>query len=96
MKVLDRLPYLDRPTALSFGPRTIDVRGHQIIDWLSLRQLVFPAVLDTGHSHNLTISYRHLVEWAGVHGLEPIGEIEVNGRWMTQNRVDLRLHRNKP
>ena len=96
MKILDRLPYHDRPTALSFGPRTIDVRGHQIIVWLSLRQLVFPAILDTGHSHNLTISSRHLVDWAGVDNLEPIGEIEVNGRRMTQYRAGLRLHRNKP
>ena len=96
MKILDRLPYHDRPTALSFGPRTIDVRGHQIIVWLSLRQLVFPAILDTGHSHNLTISSRHLAEWAGVDLLEPIGEIEVNGRQMIQYRTDLRLHRNQP
>jgi len=40
MKLLDRLPYHDRPTALSFGPRTIDVRGHQIIVWLSLPELI--------------------------------------------------------
>ena len=84
MKILDRLPYHDRPTALSFGTRKIDVRGYQIVVWLSLRQLVFPAILDTGHSHNLTISSRHLAEWAGVDDLEPIGEIEVNGRPVTQ------------
>ena len=96
MKILDRLPYHDQPTALSFGPRTIDVRGHQIVVWLSLRQLVFPAILDTGHSHNLTISSCHLAEWAGVDDLEPIGEIEVNGRRMIQYRADLRLHRNQP
>jgi hypothetical protein len=95
MKILDRLPYHDRPTALSFGPRTIDVRAHQIIVWLSLRQRVFPAILDTGHSHNLTISSRQLAEWAGVDDREPIGEIEVNGRRMTQYRADLRLHRNQ-
>lgn len=96
MKILDRLPYHDRPTAMSFGPRMIDVRGHQIIVWLSLRQLVFPAILDTGHSHNLTISSRQLAEWAGVDDLERIGEIEVNGLRMTQYRTDVRLHRNQP
>jgi hypothetical protein len=96
MKIFNRLPYFDRPTAMSFGPRTIDVRSYQIIVCLSLRQLVFPAILDTGHSHNLTISSRQLVEWAGVDGLEPIGEIEVNGRRMTHYRADLRLHLNKP
>ena len=94
MKILDRLPYHD-PTALS-SYRTIDVRGHQIIVWLSLRQLVFPAILDTGHSHNLTISSRHLAESAGVDLLEPIGEIEVNGRQMIQYQTGLRLHRNQP
>ena len=96
MKILDRLPYHDRPTALSFGTRTIDVRSYQIVVWLSLRHLVFPAILDTGHSHNLTISSRHLAEWAGVNNLEPIGEIEVNGRPMTQYRAGLLLHGNKP
>lgn len=96
MKILDRLPYHDRPTALNFGSRTVDVRSDQIVLCVSLRQLVFPAILDTGHSHNLTISSRHLAEWAGVDDLEPIGEIEVNGRPMTEYRADLRLHRNKP
>ncbi len=72
------------------------MRGYQIVAWLSLRQLVFPAILDTGHSHNLTISSRHLTEWAGVDDLEPIGEIEVNGRPLTQYRADLQLHRNLP
>jgi hypothetical protein len=96
MKILDRLPYHDRPTALSFGSRTIDARAYQIVVWLSLRQLVFPSILDTGHSHNLTMPARHLAEWAGVDDLEPIGEIEVNGRPMTQYRAELRLHRNKP
>jgi hypothetical protein len=96
MKILDRLPYHDRPTALSFGPRTIDVRSYQIIVWLSLRHLTFPAIPDTGHSHNLTISTRQLAEWAGVDKLEPIGEIEVNGRRVIQYRASLRLHRNQP
>lgn len=63
---------------------------------LSLRHLVFPAILDTGHSHNFTISSRQLAEWAGVDQLEPIGRIEVNGRPMTQYGASLRLHRNKP
>jgi hypothetical protein len=57
-----------RASYLSFGPRTVDVRGHQIIVWLSLRQLVFPAILDIGHSHNFTISSRHLAEWAAPSG----------------------------
>ncbi len=46
MKIPDRPPYHDRPTALSFGFRTVDVRGHQIIVWLSRHRPVFPAMPD--------------------------------------------------
>ena len=96
MKVLDRLPYHDKPTILSFGSRTVEVRAHQIVVWVSIRRLVFPAVLDTGHSHNFTIAARHLKEWAGVDALEQIGEVEVNRRRMPQYHAQLRLHRNRP
>jgi hypothetical protein len=55
MKILDRLPYYDRPTLLSFRDVTVEIRGYQIVVWVRLRVSVFPAILDTGHSHNFSI-----------------------------------------
>ena len=96
MKILDRLPYFDRPTFLSFGAHTVEVRSYQILVWLSIAQPVFPAVLDTGHSHNVSVTARQLREWAGVEALEEIGQIEVNRRLMSQHEASVRIHRNRP
>ncbi len=96
MRILDRLPYHEDPTRLGFRDEVVDIRAEQIAIWVRLRTLVFPAILDTGHSHNFSIPERLLRRWAGVESLEPIGEIEVNGRRMTQHRADVWIHGNRP
>jgi hypothetical protein len=96
MKIIDRLPYHDKPTLLTFGSRTVEVRSYQIVIWASIDRLMFPVIVDTGHSHNFSIPQRQLIEWAGVPELEQIGEVEVNRQRMPQYRSDLRLHRNRP
>jgi hypothetical protein len=96
MKILDRLPYHEKPTLLSFRDGAVDIRAYQIVVWVRLRNFVFPSVLDTGHSHNFSIPERLLKDWAGVESLEPIGEIEVNRQRSTQYRADVWIHRNCP
>ncbi len=96
MKILDRLPYHEKPTLLSFRDGAVDIRAYQIIVWVRLRNLLFPTILDTGHSHNFSIPERLLKDWAGVESLEPIGEIEVNRQRSTQYRADFWIHRNRP
>ena len=41
MKILNRLPYHDRPTALSFGPRRINAQGHQVCQPLRMHKSLF-------------------------------------------------------
>jgi hypothetical protein len=95
MKILDRLPYKEKPTLLNFKEGTIDVRSYQIIVWVRLKKLLFPAVLDTGHSHNFAIPERHLKAWAGVDSLKQIGEYEINKVQVPQYESELWIHRNR-
>jgi hypothetical protein len=69
--ILDQLPFFQHQTeaALSDGTRVV-VRQFQIIVWISLSlesavELAddsprFPAILDTGHSHNFSIQHGQL------------------------------------
>jgi hypothetical protein len=95
VKILDRLPYVDKPSVLSFPGGSLDVRAFQIIVWLRIKSAVFPAVLDTGHSHNLSISDRLLKNWAGVESLPQIGQTEVNRQVVPQFFATLWMHKNR-
>ncbi len=96
MKILDRLPYHDKPTLLSFRDEVIEIRGFQIVVWLRMREQIFPAVLDTGHSHNMSIPEQYLSAWAGVGNLTLLGEIEANRRLLPQYAADVWIHKNRP
>jgi hypothetical protein len=95
VRILDRLPYRETPSLQNFKEGTIEVRSYQIIVWVCLKKLLFPAVLDTGHSHNFSILERHLKNWAGAEGLKQIGEIEVNQVRVPQYEADVWIHRNR-
>src|SRR4051794_10203893 len=95
MKILDRLPYLDRPSLLSFPTGNIEIRAYQIIVWLRIAKAVFPAIIDTGHSHNLSIPERQLKSWAGVASLKQIGIAEVNRQVLPQFEASVWLHKNR-
>ncbi len=70
------LPYFAEKTRLMVGDETVEVKAYQIILWVSVtvqdvlewdaRTPKFPAILDTGHNHNFSISERHLLKWAGI------------------------------
>lgn len=94
MRILDRLPYDDEPTLLSFHGGTVQVRRHQIIVWVRIEGWVFPAALDTGHSHNFSIPERHLKGWAGIDALTRIGSVEVNRVLLPQYEADIWIHHN--
>ena len=61
MKILDRLPVTREDALTNVGAETVRLKKDQIIVWVSLslnesfsksmRRL--PAILDTGHNHNL-------------------------------------------
>ena len=92
MKLIDRILYFEETTYLAVGGGTVEVRRDQIVVWMSLRTLLFPAILDTGLSHNFTISERQLKEFAGVDKLPVIGHTHVNRQLLPQANADAWLH----
>lgn len=74
--LLNRSPFFDDSSLVSFGNERILVRGNQVIAWISLTirrvtepnpiSVPFPAIVDTGFSHSFAINERHLIAWAGM------------------------------
>lgn len=97
MKILDRLPISDRPHVITVGEDAVQVNRNQIIVWVSINDVLrtFPAILDTGHGHNFTITEELLRRWAGAE-LERLGEMDVNRKRVVQYDASLSLHRNVP
>ena len=77
MTILDRLPIADRPHLITVRGEAVDVYRNQIIVWMSIGDTLrpFPAILDTGHSHNFSIAERQLDRWSGA-TLRRIGELD--------------------
>jgi hypothetical protein len=108
MKILDRLPIPSTDTLAFVGPEHVRLKEAEIIVWVSLgiaRKLVwnpgtprFPAILDTGHTHNFAIQQQHLIRWAGLRpdALAPLGQIRHGGRRIPLHAAELWLHQNEP
>jgi hypothetical protein len=95
MRILDRLPIYVEPKLISVQKDVVQVWRNQIIVWISINDLSrpFPAILDTGHSHNFAISRNHLARWSGT-SLSQIGESKVDGEIVPQFNAEIRIHRN--
>jgi len=96
--IVNRSPYFQEPTTAESPTGRVIVRPHQIIVWVSLvlRDQVsrsFPAILDTGHSHNFSIRQGQVDDWAGV-DLRRIGTARINRRTVELKEAQLALHRN--
>jgi hypothetical protein len=74
----------------------VDVYWNQIIIWISIDDSLrpLPAILDTGHGHNLSIREGQLRKWSGA-SLKRIGELEIGHQRVVQYPPDgaLKLHR---
>ena len=108
MKILDRLPYSADATFVAAPGASVRVKLYQFIlvvsiglqtlqEW-DLRMPGFPALLDTGNNHNLSISRGHLLRWAG---LEPEARRIIAAIRERQQRIPLDaasvwLHKNRP
>jgi hypothetical protein len=99
--IVNRCPFFDKETQVAVPEGTILVRPYQMVVWVSLRfreaeSRPFPAVFDTGHSHNFSLGTEHLEEWAGVKKVDVlrIGAAKVNERPIALVRATLLLHRN--
>jgi hypothetical protein len=99
MKVLDRLPIEDEPEAITVGAEAVTIKWFQVFAGVSIETSPpFPAVLDTGHSHNVSITGSQLANWAGLRPrqLRRIGTTRLKGETLWQLQGELRLHRNVP
>jgi hypothetical protein len=101
--LIDRCPFYDRETIVETGSGPFSVRAYQVVVWVSVcvRGSVsprFPAVLDTGHSHNFSIREEELKTWTGLapEAMEVVGSIRVNNRLVFLREADLVLHGNVP
>lgn len=97
MRILDRLPIDSEPALIRVQDDVIQVWRNQIIVWLSIGGVprVFPAILDTGHSHNLAIGRRQFDRWCSA-DLPQIGEARIGRTTVPQYGADVRLHKNIP
>lgn len=105
--ILQELPFFRTETTAHVGAESVVIRAYQIIVWVSLSpptvlQLSpdtprFPAVLDTGHNHNLSMQEEHLHGWAGVEAgsLTRRGEVRVGPYVLPLLTANVWLHRNK-
>jgi hypothetical protein len=74
MKIIDRLPFADRPQIVTVRGEPVDVYRNQIIVWISIEDVLkpLPAILDTGHGHNFSISIHRHANTALVRPFEPL------------------------
>jgi hypothetical protein len=108
VKILDRLPYSSDATFVSAPGASVRVKPYQIVVAVSIgleaqvewdpRMPRFPAILDTGNNHNLSISRRHLLRWAGLQteALRIIGAIRERQQRIPLHAASVWLHRNRP
>ena len=96
MKILDKLPYREEATLLSYHSGAIDIRPYQIVVWVRLQRLVFPAVLDTGFSGSFALTNQQLESLGGITSLEQIGAIEVNRIVQPVFESEVWIHHNRP
>lgn len=100
VRILNRLPIDEEPTVRFVGAEAVTIKRYQIGVWISINGETrpFPAVLDLGHSHNLSIAESQLKAFAGLSParLEFIGTTRLKGERLRQYRADVRFHRNRP
>jgi hypothetical protein len=101
-------PFFSTPTNVTVQGREVPVKADQIIVWVSLTTggtarldsgtPRFPAILDTGHTHNFSIQEQQLIDWAGVdpRALTRIGDIRVGNDRLPLLEADVWLYPNVP
>jgi hypothetical protein len=107
-KILDHLPIPTKEEMDFVGPEQVRIKECEIITWVSLsvKGILkldptaprFPAILDTGHTHNFSIQEQHLTRWAGIppEDLRLLGHIRQAGRRLPLYAVNVWLHPNVP
>ena len=107
MKILDRLPIPTEDSLVFVGSESVLLKKHEIIVWLSLTYeksvewnpaaIRFPAILDTGHTHNFAIQHQHLIRWVGIQPeqMRRLGHIRHAGVRMPLVAANVWMHQNE-
>jgi hypothetical protein len=98
MRILDKLPISDEPATVTVGTESVIIKRFQIFVWVSIQaSSPFPAILDTGHSHNFSITESQLAHWVRLRPSEfkLIGTTRLKGEKLLQLQGDFQLHRNR-
>ncbi len=107
-KILDRLPVVARDDTVIVRNETVRVKQAEIIVWVSVAVKTalgwnpavprFPAILDTGHTHNFSVQQEQLVRWAGIRPemLRVLRHIRQAGKRVPLHAANVWLHRNVP
>jgi hypothetical protein len=108
MKILDRLPIATQESLVLVRQESVRLKEAEIIVWVSLTLPEFtewhpatprfPAILDTGHTHNFAIQQQHLIRWTGIRPemLPQRGHIRHSGRRIELRTARVWLHHNEP
>jgi hypothetical protein len=105
--ILRHLPFFSAKTRVFVRGRPVPIKADQIIVWISItegRDLefdngrpFFPAILDTGFTHNFSIREAHLIHWAGLDPryLKQSGETRIHGDRLQLLEADVWIRRNQ-
>lgn len=100
------LSYSSEKTSVRVRDELVAVKAFQIIAWVSIsadplspwesRTPRFPAIVDTGTTHNFALTEKALSAWAGMHAknLEESGRLRIEGRIASLRSAGLWLHGN--
>jgi hypothetical protein len=101
--ILDRCPFYEAATEVETPSGPVLIRSYQIVAWVSLSvrgalSRPFPAILDTGHSHNFSIKEEHLEAWTGLHAheIQTIGHARVNKQLVELKDAAVTVYPNFP
>lgn len=105
-KILDRLPIATRDDVVSVRGEPVRLKQAEIIVWVSVTPKsavgwnpttpCFPAILDTGHTHNFSIQEQQLLRWAGLPPelLRVFGRVRQAGKRIPLHAANVWVHRN--
>ena len=104
--IIRDLPYFEKETSVTVRGRDYPVLSHQIVLWVSVSHKGldtldastprFPAVLDTGFTHNFLIQPEQLKSWAGLmpEHLKQLGQFRAYGELVPLHAASVWLHPN--
>jgi hypothetical protein len=106
--ILRDIPFFDTKTTAFVHGRPVPIKADQIIVWVGItegrhrefdsRRPFFPAILDTGYTHDFSIQVSHLIHWAGLDPryLKKSGETRIHDDRLQLLEADVWIRPNQP